>query len=86
MPSSSRLVTSSAPPTCHRPVAAEPRQDQARHRCRIHGGADGSGAPSGIKNGNYEHGRYTGEMVAARRSLREATCMLRKLNQCPERN
>jgi hypothetical protein len=25
----------------------------------MHGGADGSGAPKGAKNGNYKHGRYT---------------------------
>jgi hypothetical protein len=24
----------------------------------MHGGADGSGAPKGSKNGNYKHGRY----------------------------
>jgi hypothetical protein len=30
-----------------------------RRRCRMHGGADGSGAPKGPKNGNYQHGRYT---------------------------
>ena len=29
-----------------------------RRRCRMHGGADGSGAPEGSKNGNYKHGRY----------------------------
>ena len=32
-----------------------------RRRCRMHGGADGSGAPEGSKNGNYKHGRYTKE-------------------------
>jgi hypothetical protein len=52
-----------------------------RRRCRMHGGADGSGAPSGSRNGNYKHGRYTAEMVAARRWLREARRMLRELNQ-----
>ena len=36
----------------------------------------------GERNGNYKHGRYTAEMVAARRWLREAACMLRKLNKC----
>ncbi|HEY0569558.1 MAG TPA: HGGxSTG domain-containing protein, partial [Xanthobacteraceae bacterium] len=30
-----------------------------RRRCRMHGGADGSGAPKGSKNGNLKHGRYT---------------------------
>jgi hypothetical protein len=56
-----------------------------RRRCRMHGGADGSGAPSGSRNGNYKHGRYTAEMVAARQWLREATRMLYELNQSPER-
>jgi hypothetical protein len=45
----------------------------------MHGGADGSGAPSGSRNGNYKHGRYTQEVAAARRWLREATRMLREL-------
>jgi hypothetical protein len=47
----------------------------------MHGGADGSGAPEGSKNGNYKHGRYTKEVAATRRWLREATHMLRKLNR-----
>ena len=45
----------------------------------MHGGADGSGAPRGSKNGNYKHGRYTAEVAATRRWLREATNMLRGL-------
>jgi hypothetical protein len=51
-----------------------------RRRCRMHGGAHGSGAPSGSRNGNYKHGRYTAETAAARRFLREARRMLRDLN------
>ena len=47
----------------------------------MHGGADGSGAPTGSRNGNYKHGRYTAEVAAARRWLREAAYMLRKLNE-----
>src|ERR1700675_2640532 len=35
-----------------------------RRRCRMHGGADGSGAPEGSKNGNYKHGRYVGALPA----------------------
>jgi hypothetical protein len=35
-----------------------------RRRCRMHGDADGSGAPRGSKNGNYKHGRYTAEVAA----------------------
>ena len=48
-----------------------------RRRCRMHGGADGSGAPKGEKNGNYKHGRYTEKVEASRRWLREATELLR---------
>jgi hypothetical protein len=48
-----------------------------RRRCRMHGGADGSGAPEGSKNGNYKHGRYTKEVAATRQWLREATQLLR---------
>jgi hypothetical protein len=52
-----------------------------RRRCRMHGGADGSGAPRGNKNGNYKHGRYTEEVAATRRWLRDAAHMIRKLNK-----
>ena len=52
-----------------------------RRRCRMHGGADGSGAPKGERNGNYKHGRYTKEVAATRRWLREAAHMLRELNK-----
>jgi len=54
-----------------------------RRRCRMHGGADGSGAPKGAKNGNYKHGRYTQKVAATRQWLREATQMLRGLNKGP---
>jgi hypothetical protein len=47
-------------------------------RCRMHGGADGSGAPAGARNGNFRHGRYTKEVAAARRWIREAVELLRK--------
>jgi hypothetical protein len=47
----------------------------------MHGGADGSGAPKGERNGNYKHGRYTAETIATRRWLREATHMLCELNK-----
>jgi hypothetical protein len=39
-------------------------------RCRMHGGADGSGGPRGARNGNYRHGRYTQETEAIKRSVR----------------
>jgi hypothetical protein len=50
-----------------------------RRRCRMHGGAAGSGAPPGSRNGNYRHGRYTQEVAATRRWIREARELLGKL-------
>jgi hypothetical protein len=46
-----------------------------RRRCRMHGGAEGSG---GARNGNFRHGRYTKEVAATRRWIREAVELLRK--------
>jgi hypothetical protein len=37
----------------------------------MHGGARGSGAPSGERNGSYKSGAYTEEAKAARRKLRQ---------------
>jgi hypothetical protein len=45
----------------------------------MHGGAAGSGAPSGSRNGNYKHGRYTADTIATRRWLRETVRELREL-------
>ena len=52
-----------------------------RRRCRMHGGADGSGAPKGPKNGNYKHGRYTQDVAATRRWIREAIQTLNDVNK-----
>src|SRR6267378_4224157 len=38
-----------------------------KRRCRMHGGAPGSGGPKGPRNGNYKHGRYTAEAIASGR-------------------
>ncbi len=38
-------------------------------RCRMHGGAKGSGAPKGKRNGAYRHGLHTAEMVEAKREI-----------------
>lgn len=38
-------------------------------RCRMHGGAAGSGVPKGEANGNYRHGRFTCEAPEQRREL-----------------
>jgi hypothetical protein len=51
-----------------------------KKRCRMHGGAPGSGAPHGNQNA-LKHGRYTRKAIArdreARRQLREARRQLR---------
>src|SRR4051794_1359011 len=51
-----------------------------RKRCRMHGGAKGSGAPKGQTNGNYQHGGFTCEAIEQRVALvqliREAKAML----------
>jgi len=43
---------------------------KGKRRCRMHGGAKGSGAPCGERNGNYRHGRFTAEAIRERRMLR----------------
>jgi hypothetical protein len=53
-----------------------------KSRCRMHGGAAGSGAPKGERNGNWRHGRFTCQAIAGaeRRgacSDRLATCSRR---------
>src|ERR1700676_3200215 len=40
-----------------------------KKRCRMHGGAPGSGAPRGNKNA-LKHGRYTREAIEERRQMR----------------
>ena len=41
-----------------------------KKRCRMHGGAPGSGAPKGNKNA-LKHGMYTREAIEERRQLRQ---------------
>src|SRR5215213_7862592 len=36
---------------------------KGRPRCRMHGGAKGSGAPPGVRNGRYRDGHYTKEAI-----------------------
>ncbi|WP_330218354.1 hypothetical protein [Methylobacterium sp. WSM2598] len=42
-----------------------------RTRCRMHGGALGSGAPNGSSNGRYRHGLRTKEALALERRTRQ---------------
>jgi uncharacterized protein YjcR len=49
-----------------------------RKRCRMHGGAPGSGAPRGNQNA-LKHGLYTREAFAERRQLSELVRQSREL-------
>jgi len=51
---------------------------QGKKRCRMHGGALGSGAPRDNKNA-VKYGLYTREAIAQRRRLRELMRQSRKL-------
>jgi glucans biosynthesis protein len=48
-----------------------------KQRCRMHGGAEGSGAPPGNRNA-LKHGVYSREAIAERRAFSE---MLREMNK-----
>ena len=50
--------------TCRAPAVKDKR------RCRMRGGAAGSGAPRGERNGNFRTGRYTQETQAMLRAAR----------------
>jgi hypothetical protein len=53
---------------------------QGKRRCRMHGGAPGSGAPKNNKNA-LKRGLYTKEAIAARKQLRALLQQSRKLVQ-----
>jgi hypothetical protein len=40
-----------------------------RTRCRMHGGARGSGGPRGDRNGNFKHGIWSRESVDLRKGM-----------------
>ncbi|MEZ5822338.1 MAG: HGGxSTG domain-containing protein [Bradyrhizobium sp.] len=42
---------------------------RGKQRCRMHGGAPGSGAPRENRNAR-KHGRFTGEAIEERRQIR----------------
>ena len=64
-----RAKTRSGHP-CKNPVVT------GRKRCRMHGGAAGSGAPTGERHGRYKHGRCTKESLSR---SRETLAELRRL-------
>jgi hypothetical protein len=60
-------------PRCHaRTRSGKPCRSpgvRGKRRCRMHGGAVGSGAPIGNQNA-VRHGLYTGDAVAERQAIR----------------
>jgi len=46
-------------------------------RCRLHGGASGSGGPSGERNGQYRHGERTKAAIAEQQKFSALLKMLR---------
>jgi hypothetical protein len=60
---------------------------RGKKRCRMHGGAAGSGARPGNKNA-LKHGRYTSEAFAERQQLRnllrQARALIKTINEASE--
>jgi hypothetical protein len=52
---------------------------RGRARCRMHGGAKGSGGPRGDRNGNFKHGLWTGESLETRKTARAKVREIRAL-------
>ena len=57
---------------------------KGRSRCRMHGGAKGSGGPQGDRNGNFRHGLYTHGAKTVRRVMREKVREIRALLQATD--
>jgi hypothetical protein len=57
---------------------------KGRSRCRMHGGAKGSGGPRGMRNGNFKHGLYTREAKTIRKVVRETVREIKTLLQAPD--
>jgi len=49
-----------------------------KRRCRMHGGAKGSGAPKGNQNA-WKHGTYTKDAFQQRREMRDMVRQVQKL-------
>jgi hypothetical protein len=52
-----------------------------RSRCRMHGGARGSGGPQGDRNGNFRTGLHTREAKGIRKAVRAKVRGLKSLVQ-----
>ena len=89
-----RLANLAKAPRCGaRTRAGHPCKQAAvsgRARCRMHGGARGSGGPPGERNGNFKHGLWTYESIesrnAARLIIRETRARLQEINEMLKSN
>ena len=54
---------------------------RGRGRCRMHGGAKGSGGPRGKRNGNFRHGLCTREAKAILANMRATFREIKALNE-----
>jgi glucans biosynthesis protein len=81
-PATFKLLPLLEVPRCGaRTRAGKPCQSPAvrgRKRCRMHGGAVGSGAPKGQANGSYRHGQCTCVAIEERRDAHALVALLRK--------
>lgn len=71
-----------APRCLARTRAGHPCQSPAvngKRRCRMHGGANGSGAPAGNRNGSWQHGGRTREVMELKAEVAEHVRMMRAL-------
>ena len=80
-----RLANMATAPRCGAKTRAGNPCKQAavrgRTRCRMHGGAQGSGGPRGDRNGNFKHGLRTREAKTIRNDLRAKVRELKALVQ-----
>jgi hypothetical protein len=60
--------------------ACQRASTRGKLRCRLHGGAPGSGAPSGERNGRYKDGTYSKASIAERRWAKHLVRTLTKGN------
>jgi hypothetical protein len=58
--------------SCRSPVV------RGKRRCRMHGGAPGSGAPKGNQNA-CQHGRFTNDAIAGHKHVKALLAEARKL-------
>jgi glucans biosynthesis protein len=85
-----RLANMAKAPRCGAKTRAGHSCKQAavrgRARCRMHGGAKGSGGPRGNRNGNFKHGLWTRESLEMRRTTAEKVREIRALLRADKRD